>query len=306
MIANFKKTFPHSAPYRVSVINKSKGMPAKHAAKNIRISTPATVCIETTNGHKVMMRFAQSKPDNGTEAIYRNTDSPALTMEVHCESGSPVRISCSADPTKAHTVDEAVQAISVFRDVFLGSVTINGEKVPMEMDISDIEIDNIEEKTAFWEAAANLEKKLGVQFSPSASLSKLDADIFRYLDTCFNKKEYVTIRHPFDFLHFDYKFLRDSKPVDLDQLVGENGLVLNFVEGPERRILMGAEIELYSKSSIEDAVIKKIDWDDATRKSSGTLYITDAPGKTWTLKRMFTTKEEVQKLEEGSAANCTD
>ena len=90
-----------------------------------------------------------------------------------------------------------------------------------------------------------------------------------------------------------------------DKIIDCGELHLQFIEGPIHEKMLGTEFEIYSFTQMWDFVVIDIEWEDEKRRS-GEVYIADAPGKTWTLKRLYITKQEADELKEKSKAKEID
>ena len=68
--------------------------------------------------------------------------------------------------------------------------------------------------------------------------------------------------------------------------------------------LLGTEFEIYSHTKMRDFLITNVQWDD-NKKKAGEFYITDAIEKTWTLSRLYLTKDEAQTFKNNVGINET-
>ena len=103
-------------------------------------------------------------------------------------------------------------------------------------------------------------------------------------------------KHPFDHFHINgYHPQIDEDTIDI---ASKNDILhFQFIEGPIPCTLLGTEFEIFSLSEMKDLIMTNIEWDDE-EKQNGEIYVSDAPGKTWTLKRLYMTKDDIDKLKE--------
>lgn len=273
-----------------------------------KFADPISMLFESEEGDKITISFQQQAYDSLTEVKYSNVDFPALKIElyVYCplveECGkesktnkeNPISVTYSVIPTKAATVSDAVKALHIFSGLFTGTTRVGGQIMTSKAAQDKFEPQKIEDALAFWNTALKLEEKLGVQFIPNADFPMEDVRFFSELDSCLNEKTPVVWRHPFESFHVNgFKTADDN--VNEDQIIGADGAFFRFTEGPIKATLLGTTFEIYSLSEMSDFVITNIQWDDGTEKN-GEVYITDAPGKTWILKRLYVTKEDAEKF----------
>lgn len=278
-----------------------------------KFADPFPLLFESQEGDEVTILFQQQIYDSLTEIKFCNINFSALKIEMYVYSplaedckeeaktskNSPVSVTYSVTPTMAETVTDAVKALHIFSGLFSGETRVNGQMMVSEAARMNFEPQKVEDALAFWTAALGLEEIIGVHFCPGADFPVEDARFFSELDVCFNEKKEIVWKHPFDSFHVNGFESPDNNP---DKIIDCGKLHLQFIEGPIHAKLLGAEFEIYSFTQMRDFVVTDIEWEDENRRS-GEVYIVDAPGKTWTLKRLYITKQDADELKEKSKAN---
>lgn len=271
---------------------------------------PTPMIFESEEGDKVCINFQQEAYDSLTEIKIRNIDFPALKIELFIYSpltevneetaktneDNRISITYSITPTKAPSTTVAIIALRIFQGLFTGKTKVNGQMMISTSTQAKFDPQRVEDALQFWSTAAILEKKLGVNFNPAADFPMEDVKFFSELDTCLNQKKKIVWKHPFDHFHVN-GYHPQIEERTMDSLIGKDKLSFQFIEGPIPCTLLGTEFEIYSLSEMEELVITNIEWDDE-EKQSGDIYVTDAPGKTWTLSRLYVTKEDADRLKE--------
>ncbi len=270
---------------------------------------PISMSFESEDGDKETIHFQQQPLDSLTEIKFENIDFPALKIEMFLYSpiteaheedsktnkDNPVNITYSVTPTKATTVTEAVKALHFFSGIFMGTIKINGKMMTPKIKQTDFQSEKLEDALSFWTTALELEKKIGVKFDPSADFPAEDVRFFKELDICLNHKKQILWDHPFDSFHLN-NVQKGGNTNDIERLIGTEEVKFRFIEGPLSATLLGAEFEIFSLTEMMDLIVSNIRWDDETKRS-GEIYILDAPGRTWKLKRMYMTRKDVEKLQ---------
>lgn len=266
-----------------------------------KFQKPTHLLFESKDKERTVINFQQQAYDSYSEIKYSSIDFDALKIDIYIYSPlsdedqkdsrtSAIKKICvdySVTPTKAKTVSEAVNALHLFQGLFSGTTKVNG--VPMTSTKAQQKFDpqQLEDMVDFWEKALSLEKKIGVNFDPGADFPMDDIKFFSELDACFNNDKNIVWRHPFDHFHVG-QIKKEELP---DEAINKNGLVFEFIEGPIQCTLLGAEFELYSLTKLDGFVITNIEW-DKDEEDAGEVYVADAPGHIWELKRRFMTKRE--------------
>ncbi len=267
-----------------------------------------TVLFETKEGRSASIWFRQQAYDSFTEVLFENVDFPTLEMKVYVysplksqtlkedrdnaktDAEHPVCFSCTVAPVKAVATEEALTALCITKGIIDGSVKINGREAGSDLKVTDVGLEKVEEDIAFWETAASLERKLGVRFNPGTDFSVEDQRLFAELDLCLNRQQRISWKHPFRSFH-----VSDLKPCsgfeNLGSLIRKEKLTITSKEGPIPCTLLGAEFDIYSDTKMSNFVITSIDWDDEA-KLSGEVHITDPPGETWVLERLYKTQPD--------------
>lgn len=269
---------------------------------------PIEMLFECENGESVSVSFRQQPYDSFTEIKFSNINFPALQIDMFLYSPladqeeedartnqkHPVSVTYSVTPTKADSVSDAVKALHIFSGLFAGTTKVNGQIMISEEAQKNFDQEKMEDVIAFWTTAQKLEERLKVRFRPDAKFPMDDSRFFAELDTCLLQKKQIVWRHPFDSFHVNhFKVADDGK--DVNSIIGSGSVSMQFMEGPISAELLGAEFEIYSQTTMSDMVVTNIQWEDETRQC-GEVYITDAPGKTWTLKRLYITKETADSM----------
>lgn len=254
------------------------------------------------------IHFQQQAYDSVTEIKYSNTDFPALKIDLYVYSplteeleelsktnvDNPICVTYSVTPTKAATTADALKALHIFEGLFTGRTKVNGQVMVSASAQAKFDPQSVADALSFWETARKLEDKLGIQFAPEAEFPMDDVKFFSELDVCLNQKKQIVWKHPFDHFHLSEYKAKTDEDVE-EKLLGTEGLMFKFIEGPINATLLGAEFDIYSFTEISDFVITNIEWDDE-EKNSGEVYIMDSPKTTFTLKRLYMTKGEADEF----------
>lgn len=271
---------------------------------------PTPMVFESEEGDKVSINFQQEAYDSLTEIKIHNVDFPAMKIELFiyspltdvtektAKTNADNRISAtySVTPTKASSATEALSALRIFQGLFTGKTKVNGQVMISAATQAKFDPQRVEDALQFWSTAVKLEKKLAVNFNPAADFPMEDVKFFSELDTCLNQKKKIVWKHPFDHFHIS-GYHSKKEGVTMESLIRKEKLSFRFFEGPITCTLLGTEFDIYSLTEMEELFVTNIEWDDA-EKQSGELYVTDAPGKTWTLSRLYMTKEDAEKMKE--------
>ena len=266
---------------------------------------------ESMEGDIVEISIQQQAYDSLVEEKYTSIDFPALTIEMYMYNplvsdvntensktnvDQPVRFICNVKPEKADTVEDAVRALHIFRDLFNGKIRINGKL--MSPDKGDIKPDyeKFDEAILFWETLLQLETILAVHFKPDADFDYDSAQFFAELKTCLIENKEIIWNHPFN--HFRIGGFHPTQDnIGMENLIGKDNVIYKFVSGPEEHTLLGSSFDIYSHMEMKDFIITNIVWDDE-KKESGVVYITDRPDRAWTLNQKYMTEEQVKALKE--------
>lgn len=267
---------------------------------------PFVIIFECENGEDVPVSFQQQPFDSLTEIKFSNIDFPALNIEMYIYSPitdkdeedsrtskmHPGSVTYSVTPTMAESVSDAVKALHIFSGLFAGTTKVNGQIMVSDDARKNFDQQKLEDTLTFWTTALKLEEILKVKFTPGAEFPMDDSRFFTELNTCLIQNKQIVWKHPFDSFRLNSFKITDNNR-DENSIIGVNGLSMQFIEGPISVSLLGAEFEIYSLTTMNDMVVTNIQWDDETRQS-GEVYISDAEGKMWTLKRLYITKEKAE------------
>lgn len=261
---------------------------------------PFMFILESPEGEQIEMHIQQQAYDSLTEIKFANVNFPALKIEIIVKSSlledtndedARPKIIYSVTPTKAETITDALTALHIFAGLFAGSTKINGIVNRVEDQIYSFKQEQIEDLLSFWNTAKALEEKIGVSFKPGAEFPEEDAQFFNELDICLLQDKPICWKHPFD--HFHVSNIHGTNDFNFEDIIGKEEISYRFVEGPISATLLGTEFELYSYTELVDLIITNVEWDN-DKKTSGEMYVTDAPGKTWRLIRQYITAEEAE------------
>ena len=273
-----------------------------------RFPDPIPMLFESEQGDKVVIKFQQQAYDSLTEIKFSNVDFQALKIALYVYSPlveesdeasktnvyNRISVTYSVTPTNAPSTTVALSALRIFKGLFDGTTKVNGQVMISTSAQAKFDPQRVEDAMAFWTTAAKLEDKLGVKFDPKADFPMEDVKFFSELDVCLNEKKQIVWKHPFDHFHVDGYHPQGEKDT-MDAVIGKEKLYFQFIEGPIPCTLLGAEFDIYSFSEMTDLVMTNIEWDDE-EKQNGEIYVADAPGKVWELKRLYMTKEDADKL----------
>lgn len=266
---------------------------------------PIKMVFETPEGERVEIGIQQQAYDSLSEIKYGNVDFSAMKIviyqyspltenseeQAHTNKNKQLVISYTATPVEADTVRDAVVALHIMRGLYHGMTRINGKAI-QENNSSKIDPERLENSVKLWETALRLEEELEVRFDPGANFPGEDVRFFDELRNCLLEKKAIIWRHPFDHFHIS-NFTPASEELDLEKHLGSGDTQYMFLEGPIPATLLGAQFDLYYRTEMKDLVVTNIAWDDE-KMSGAEVYIADAPGKQWTLSRMYMTGKEAQ------------
>lgn len=284
-------------------LSEKKAEIIESAIRPSEFPNPFVMLFECENGESVPISFQQQPFDSLTEIMFSNIDFQALNIAIYIycpltdkdEKGArtskrhPESVTYSVTPTMADSVSDAVKALHIFGGLFSGTTKVNGQVLVSEDAQKNFDQEKIEDAIAFWTTARKLEEILKIRFSPGAEFPMDDARFFAEMDACLIQNKQIVWNHPFDSFHVNgLKIIDDSR---IENGIFDSGnLSIQFMEGPILATLLGAKFEIYSQTTMNDIVVTNIQWDDETQQS-GEVYISDVPGKIWTLKRLYMTKE---------------
>ena len=271
------------------------------------LSGPRSLRFESAEGDNVVINIQQQAYDSLTEIRFSNIDFPALTIDMYIYS--PIvdvkeetaktskdnlsNITFSVNPTRASSITEALIALRIFKGLIEGTTKVNGHVFVSKFTSTDVETHKVTGILDMWSTAAKLEEKLGVHFDPGAAFPAEDVLFFSELKACLIEKKKISWKHPFDHFHIS-GFNPTIEGGSGEEIIGETPLTFHFLEGPIPCTLLGAEFEIYSLSEMYDLVMTNIEWDNENQ-TEGEMYVADAPGKTWILKRLYITEADAKR-----------
>lgn len=255
---------------------------------------PFDMTIDTKDGDHIELKMKQVAYDSWLESKFENINQKGIKIElyIHDEDINKSRITYNVSPQKAETVDDALRIVHIFTGLIEGTAKINGQKALPNRANSEIDINQLQDMTRFWEDALKIEKKLGVKFIPSADYPEEDTKFFAELAACFIHRKSILWKHPFDSFHVGGVSSREV----MEETIGKPGLKYSFIEGPIPCTLLGSEFELYIYCELKDFQVKSINWDKDGNGAE--LYIDDMQDKAWTMIRFYLTNEERLRIEE--------
>lgn len=263
---------------------------------------------ETDEGDKTVLFFQQQAYDSLTEIKFSNVGYPALKIDIYVYNpltdvaekeartciDKQVSATYTVTPTNAQTTSKALEALRIFKGMFTGTMKVNGQRVEPSAVKTTFDPQSIDDALHFWSTAKKLENKLKVQFDPREEFSMEDVKLFSELDACLNEGKQIIWEHPFEHFHVNgyHPRIENDK---MDSVLGKDELYFQFFEGPIQCKLFGATFDIFSSSEMVDLVLTNIEWEDE-EKQNGEIYVSDAPGKRWQLRRQYMTKEDAEKL----------
>ena len=264
---------------------------------------------ESPEGDIVSIEIQQQAYDNVMEVKFSNVNFPALKIDLylysplndeddekmaHTNKDHQYKATYSVTPTKAATVKEAVIALHLFRGFYNSTTKIDGKIISSKSKINEFNSAQMEDALYMWETALKIEDLLGVCFKPDAEFSNEDKLFFTELKASFLDGKSILWRHPFD--HFRVGGMQSGDGgVSLENYIGKESVQYEFLEGPIPATLLGAQFELYSHTKMKDFVITNIEWEDKNHENAE-VYISDSPGKQWSLSRSYMTKKQAEEL----------
>ena len=275
---------------------------------------PFKITFESPEGDSVEIRIQQQAYDSLMELRFINVDFPALKIELfqfsplvdnceeeaHTSINKQLVVNYSVNPSKADSVKDSITALRIFRGLFNGTTKVDGHIITQGAGKGKFDPKQIEDALDFWEMALLLEEKLNVKFNPKADCPEEDIRFFTELKTCLVDEKAIVWRHPFDHFHVG-GFHIVQEGVTFEDVIGQESLRYEFLEGPIPATLLGAEFNLYSRTEMNDFFVTNIEWDNE-EKDSAEIYISDVPDKQWALTRLYMTETDMdnyrKKLEE--------
>ena len=131
-----------------------------------------------------------------------------------------------------------------------------------------------------------------MKFDPKVDCPEEDIRFFTELKTCLVDGKAIVWRHPFDHFHMD-GFHMVQEGMAFEDVIGQESIRYEFLEGPIPATLLGTEFNLYSRTEMNDFVVTNIEWDNE-EKDTAEVYISDVPDKQWTLTRLYMTEADMK------------
>ena len=257
---------------------------------------------ELPNGKSEAIMIRRIPFEDMTHMKFGNVSFPALTIEwvvpddpeLVKSKKEPGRISVSAFPGKALSVQDAIFALQTFRSFRDGSLRVEGRKIGKVLDKSPgTDNEQVDKDISFWESALELEKLLHVQFQPGAEFPEEDRIFFSELLACLRDRKELTYKSPFSKFHIGID--KKNNEIPLESLEGPNANALTFYREYPECTLLGSQFAIFETTMMLDVIISKVVKDE--EGNGAEIYIRE--NSPWTLVKKYA-------LTEKEAENNTD
>lgn len=257
---------------------------------------------ELPNGKSEAIMIRRVPFEDMTHMKFGNVNFPALTIEwvvpddpeLVRSKKEPARISVSAFPGKASSVQDAIFALQTFRSFRDGSLRVEGRKIGKVLDKSPgTDNEQVDKDISFWESALELEKLLHVQFQPGAEFPEEDRIFFSELLACLRDGKELTYKSPFSKFHIGID--KKNNEIPLGSLEGPNANALTFYREYPECTLLGSQFAIFETTMLLDVIISKVVKDEDGNGAE--IYIRE--NSPWTLVKKYA-------LTEKEAENNTD
>lgn len=257
---------------------------------------------ELPNGKSEAIMIRRIPFEDMTHMKFGNVSFPALTIEwvvpddpeLVKSKKEPGRISVSAFPGKALSVQDAIFALQTFRSFRDGSLRVEGRKIGKVLDKSPgTDNEQVDKDISFWESALELEKLLHVQFQPGAEFPEEDRIFFSELLACLRDGKELTYKSPFSKFHIGID--KKNNEIPLESLEGPNANALTFYREYPECTLLGSQFAIFETTMMLDVIISKVVKDE--EGNGAEIYIRE--NSPWTLVKKYA-------LTEKEAENNTD
>ena len=257
---------------------------------------------ELPNGKSEAIMIRRIPFEDMTHMKFGNVSFPALTIEwvvpddpeLVKSKKEPGRISVSAFPGKALSVQDAIFALQTFRSFRDGSLRVEGRKIGKVLDKSPgTDNEQVDRDISFWESALELEKLLHVQFQPGAEFPEEDRIFFSELLACLRDGKELTYKSPFSKFHIGID--KKNNEIPLESLEGPNANALTFYREYPECTLLGSQFAIFETTMLLDVIISKVVKDEDGNGAE--IYIRE--NCPWTLVKKYA-------LTEKEAENNTD
>lgn len=257
---------------------------------------------ELPNGKSKAIMIRRVPYEDMTHMKFGNVSFPALTIdwvvpddpELVKSKKEPARISVSAFPDKALSVQDAIFALQTYRSFRDGSLRVEGRKIGKVLDKSPgTDNEQVDRDISFWESALELEKLLHVQFQPGAEFPEEDRIFFSELLACLRDGKELTYKSPFSKFHIGID--KKNNEIPLESLEGPNANALTFIREYPECTLLGSQFAIFETTMLLDVIISKVVKDEDGNGAE--IYIRE--NSPWTLVKKYA-------LTEKEAENNTD
>lgn len=294
-----------------------------------KFNPPYTITLEDGEGDKASIQMQQQVYDSWEETKISNITFPALTIDLYFNESDvkKSRITYSVTPSKASTTKEALMAARLFRGFLNGTTKVNGLNfTPSGKIEKDFDKNQIDDVVSSWEETYNFERKLSVNFNPTAKMTQQESKLFSEVSYSILHDDFVQWKNAVS--HFHVKGFVLSKPDDsangVDDTKGENannkfaevstniGLVdlpkyaknesmkYQYMDGPLDMNFMGASFKVYCLTELEDFLISRVEMDEGS-STDGTIFIKKInEKKPILLKKKYITETDYEKAIEDS------
>ena len=223
---------------------------------------------------------------------FENVNFPALKMTLLFDENTKTCTStCTVNPGKANSVEEAVKTIHLFLKLYEENLKFPGGKEQLEIkEKEEIDKDSIQHMAELWETLWKLEMVLNVSFRPKEELPEKEYKLIEELKVTLLDRKSLSWEHPFDHFHAGQLNMNRGE----EEVIGRSGVSFEFIEEPNEYSLMDAKFVLYSATVMEGFKIMKI---EKQENEEVEVYIGDDGDKPWILKRQYTkTFEEAREI----------
>lgn len=190
---------------------------------------------------------------------------------------------------------EVLNLLHVFKSILNGTASFNGDKFygihKREGDVSIIDIENM---ISFWDNITKLERKFNISFNPQIKINNDDEILLRdIIDSYINNND-ILCNNRINSLH-----VRGTEDISkFKNIIGKEGTVFTFLNGPITYKIMGAEMPFYLYYIIKNFIITEVkELDD----NEGEIFIKDSKKASIQLTKKFFDEKMYQEY-----CNCSD
>lgn len=260
---------------------------------------------ESPSGLKIRWILSELKESNDQQRQQEGDSLPSATMTV------------TATPSKAKSVDDALNGLKILKAFATGNLYIDGHKSEDKQSEGKLDVNDINDKIDFWTTLKKLQEILNVKFDPGADYPVEDARFAYEIDqSLIENKEHV-LTAPFEHFHIgEMKFKKEQREAFLaehpeikdksddgkelsdndimlqdyeNRLVGKANTSFTFVQDVNCTLL-GAKFQLSKATVLSNLVINRI----VPQEKGMELYIANGKESTdpWKMISKYTVTEE--------------